>query len=96
MLFEKSTFLIIAYHENREDRNILKYERLSNIIKQFKLSCKYFFKRSKVGAQIKQVIVRNSKFTSFIEEFTDNTYIMIVYSDQRISKDFIQGMPPSS
>jgi len=49
-LFEKSTFLIIAYHENREDRNILKYERLSNIIKQFKLSCKYFYKISKIGA----------------------------------------------
>jgi hypothetical protein len=51
---------------------------------------------SKVGAQIKQVIVRNSKFTSFIEEFTDNTYIMIVYSDQRIRKGLIQDMLPSS
>ena len=32
-IVEKSTFLIIAYYENKQDKNILKYERLSNIIK---------------------------------------------------------------
>lgn len=40
VLFERSTFLIIAYHENKNNIDVLKYERLSNIIKQFKLSCK--------------------------------------------------------
>jgi Ras-related GTP-binding protein A/B len=40
VLFEKQTFLIIAYHENRPNKDIVKYERLSTIVKQFKLSCK--------------------------------------------------------
>lgn len=38
VLFEKQTFLIIAYFD-KKDRGMLKYERVSNIIKQFKLSC---------------------------------------------------------
>lgn len=39
VLFERSTFLIIAYYNLKDKNDILKYERLSNIVKQFKLSC---------------------------------------------------------
>ena len=93
VLFERSTFLIIAYHENKNKIDVLKYERLSNIIKQFKLSCKYFIYilyifhlkyYSKIGASIRNVQVKNSNFTAFIEEFTENTYIMVVFSDPKI------------
>jgi Ras-related GTP-binding protein A/B len=80
VIFEKSTFLVIAYHENKPQKDILKYERLSNIIKQFKLSCR------KLGTEIKSLSVRNSRFTAMIKEFTQNTYIMMVVSDPKIRK----------
>lgn len=82
VIFEKSTFLVIAYHENKPQKDILKYERLSNIIKQFKLSCR------KLGTEIKSLSVRNSRFTAMIKEFTQNTYIMMVVSDPKIRKLF--------
>ncbi|KAM3146764.1 hypothetical protein pb186bvf_001294 [Paramecium bursaria] len=80
VLFEKSTFLIISFHTlvNNKSADVNKYERLANIIKQFKLSCK------KVDMQIKTIQVRQSKFTTYIDEFTDNTFIMLVYFDQSI------------
>lgn len=32
VLFDKQTFLIISYHESKPQKDILKYERVSNII----------------------------------------------------------------
>jgi Ras-related GTP-binding protein A/B len=84
VLFEKQTFLIIAYHDNRPNKDIVKYERLSTIVKQFKLSC------SKIGTQIGSMMVRNTKFTGFIQQFTENTYILIVVSDPRIQPAAIE------
>lgn len=43
---------------------------------------KYIF--SKIGASIRNVQVKNTNFTAFIEEFTENTYIMVVFSDPKI------------
>ena len=39
-----------------------------------------------MGTNIRSMLVRNSKFTSFIDEFTENTYIMVVISDPKIRK----------
>lgn len=39
LLFEKSTFLIIAHAQRAEHRDVHRFEKISNIIKQFKLSC---------------------------------------------------------
>eukprot|EP00331_Platyophrya_macrostoma_P020134 CAMPEP_0176463668 /NCGR_PEP_ID=MMETSP0127-20121128/36036_1 /TAXON_ID=938130 /ORGANISM="Platyophrya macrostoma, Strain WH" /LENGTH=306 /DNA_ID=CAMNT_0017855893 /DNA_START=51 /DNA_END=971 /DNA_ORIENTATION=- len=84
VLFEKSTFLIIAYHENLVNKDIVKYERLSTIVKQFKLSC------NKIGTSIQSMLIKNSNFMGFIEEFTNNTYIMVVVSDPKIQTAAIE------
>ncbi len=39
LLFERATFLIIAHAERNRHRDIHRFEKISNIIKQFKLSC---------------------------------------------------------
>ena len=39
LLFERSTFLVIAHTERTDHRDIRRFEKISNIIKQFKLSC---------------------------------------------------------
>jgi len=78
VLFEKATFLVISHSTRVEQRDVHRFEKISNIIKQFKLSC------SKGRAQFQAMEVRNSKFAAFIDEFTANTYVMLVMSDPTI------------
>ena len=39
LLFEKATFLVVAHHMRKEHNDANRFEKISNIIKQFKLSC---------------------------------------------------------
>ncbi|ETV68669.1 hypothetical protein H257_15474 [Aphanomyces astaci] len=78
VLFERATFLVIAHATHKSHRDIHRFEKISNIIKQFKLSC------SKTQAQFQGMEVRNSNFTAFMDFFTNNTYIMVIMSDDTI------------
>lgn len=78
LLFERATFLVISHTERRMHRDPHRFEKVSNIIKQFKLSC------SKLAAQFQSMEVRNSNFAAFIDVFTSNTYVMVVTSDSTI------------
>ncbi|KAL7548782.1 hypothetical protein ACHAWF_012035 [Thalassiosira exigua] len=66
-----------------------RFEKISNIVKQFKLSC------GKAQSQFQGMDVRNSKFTAFIDAFTANTYIMVIVSNPASSngQDWGRGMP---
>ncbi|XP_047740302.1 ras-related GTP-binding protein A, partial [Hyalella azteca] len=78
LLFERATFLIISHYHLRPHKDLNRFERVSNIIKQFKLSC------SKLAAQFKSMEIKNSNFVAYIEVFTANTYVMVVMSDTSI------------
>lgn len=78
LLFERATFLVIAHAVRRPHSDVHRFEKISNIVKQFKLSC------SKLQAQFQSMEVRNSCFASFIDVFTPNTYIMVIMSDPDI------------
>ncbi|KAK9393677.1 Ras related GTP binding A [Crotalus adamanteus] len=78
LLFERATFLVISHYQCKEQRDIHRFEKISNIIKQFKLSC------SKLAASFQSMEVRNSNFADFIDIFTSNTYVMVVMSDPSI------------
>eukprot|EP00126_Sphaerothecum_destruens_P009336 Sdes_comp20485_c0_seq2m14868 len=78
VLFERATFLVISHSTRSEHRDVHRFEKISNIIKQFKLLC------SKSQAQFQSMEVRNSKFAAFIDVFTSNTYVMVVMSDPNI------------
>jgi hypothetical protein len=41
LLFERATFLVISHCQRRPHRDVHRFEKVSNIIKQFKLSCRY-------------------------------------------------------
>jgi len=69
------------------ERDPHRFEKISNIIKQFKLSC------SKTQAQFSSMEVRNSNFSAFISEFTANTYIMVVLSDPTIRMSHTTELP---
>lgn len=38
-LFERSTFLILGYYHTEGKKDLLKYEKVANLIKQFRLTC---------------------------------------------------------
>eukprot|EP00276_Gloeochaete_wittrockiana_P001688 CAMPEP_0184672458 /NCGR_PEP_ID=MMETSP0308-20130426/86111_1 /TAXON_ID=38269 /ORGANISM="Gloeochaete witrockiana, Strain SAG 46.84" /LENGTH=303 /DNA_ID=CAMNT_0027119785 /DNA_START=12 /DNA_END=923 /DNA_ORIENTATION=+ len=78
VLFERATFLVISNATRKQHRDMHRFEKISNIIKQFKLSC------SKTQAAFNGMEVRNSNFTAFIDVFTTNTYIMVVVSNLAI------------
>ncbi|XP_069939306.1 ras-related GTP-binding protein A isoform X2 [Cherax quadricarinatus] len=40
LLFERATFLVISHYRMRPHRDVNRFEKVSNIIKQFKLSCR--------------------------------------------------------
>lgn len=75
LLFERATFLVISHYQRMEHRDSHRFEKVSNIIKQFKLSC------SKLGSKFHSIEVRNGKFAAFINTFTTNTYVMVIMSD---------------
>lgn len=86
VLFERSTFLIIGYHDVKNKPDLLKYEKVSNIIKQFKLTCKYHIALySKIGANIDNLVVNTPTFTSLIEEYTPTCNMMVIFSDPEVS-----------
>jgi Ras-related GTP-binding protein A/B len=57
-----------------------RFEKISNIIKQFKLSC------AKSQAQFQRMEVKTHEFVAFVDVLTPNTFIMIVMSDLSIRK----------
>ncbi|XP_055695594.1 ras-related GTP-binding protein A [Lutzomyia longipalpis] len=81
LLFERATFLVISHCERKEHRDAHRFEKVSNIIKQFKLSC------SKLGAKFHSLEVRNSCFAAFIDTFTSNTYVMVIMSDPEMPSE---------
>jgi len=78
VLFEKATFLVIAHSTCKEHKDVHRFEKISNIIKQFKLSC------SKSSTRFSSLEVRTSTFTAIIESFTQSTYVMVIMSDPEI------------
>ena len=71
VLFERATFLVISNAVLRPHSDVHRFEKVSNIIKQFKLSC------GKAQSQFQGMQVQNSRFTAYIDQFTVNTYIMV-------------------
>jgi Ras-related GTP-binding protein A/B len=55
-----------------------RFEKISNIVKQFKLSC------GKAQSQFQGMEVRNSRFVAYIDAFTANTYIMVIVSNPAV------------
>lgn len=53
LLFERATFLVIAHAERRAHRDVHRFEKISNIIKQFKLSCTKLASQFQVSDRIR-------------------------------------------
>mmetsp|Transcript_33951 Transcript_33951/g.59976 ORF Transcript_33951/g.59976 Transcript_33951/m.59976 type:complete len:324 (+) Transcript_33951:80-1051(+) len=78
VLFEKNTFLLISSHSSRHMQDSHRFEKISNIVKQFKLSC------GKVKTSFRSFQVKNSLFSAVIEPFLQHSFVMVVVSDPKI------------
>ena len=97
VLFEMATFLKISHAALQEHHDVHRFEKISNIIKQFKLSC------SKIqgsfapgttgggGGGFSQLQVSNSRFTALVDEFTTNTVIMVILSNKKMAEGGGEG-----
>jgi len=75
-LFERATFLVISHASTRPHGDVHRFEKISNIIKQFKLSC------NKARAQFKSLQLQNASLTALIDNFTTYTCVMVIASDR--------------
>jgi len=78
VLFEKNTFLLISHCSTRNMQDSHRFEKISNIVKQFKLSC------GKVKTSFRSFQVKNSLFSATIEPFLQHSFVMVVVSDPNI------------
>lgn len=78
ILFERTSFLVISHATRKEHKDSNRFEKISNIIKQFKLSC------SKTMSQFSSMEVRNGEMSAYVDVLTPNTYIMVVMSDPSV------------
>jgi len=82
VLFETATFLVIASaecdDESRRPADAHRYEKMSNIVKQFKLSC------AKTQSTFQALEVASPRFTVLMESFTSNTCVMVILSAERV------------
>jgi Ras-related GTP-binding protein A/B len=91
IVLEFVSFQVISHATSKDHKDVHRFEKISNIVKQFKLSCRYpilILTASKSQAQFMSMEVKNSSFSAFIDEFTSNTYIMVVMSDSTIRNPF--------
>jgi len=86
VLFEMATFLVISSATHKDHTDAHRYEKISNIVKQFKLSC------SKTSPQpgFRSMEVKNKNFTAFMELFTPNTFIMIIITNPKIQSEAVK------
>merc|ERR1719282_1335142 len=78
VLFEKNTFLLISSSTSKHMQDSHRFEKIANIVKQFKLSC------GKVKTSFRSFQVKNSLFSATIEPFLQHSFVMVVVSDPQI------------
>lgn len=77
VLFERTTFLVISHASRSKGTHPdpQRFEKISNIVKQFKLSC------AKIQSQFTSFEMKGSNFSAFICQYTVDTYILVVMGD---------------
>eukprot|EP01029_Cantina_marsupialis_P006714 TRINITY_DN17408_c0_g2_i1.p1 TRINITY_DN17408_c0_g2~~TRINITY_DN17408_c0_g2_i1.p1 ORF type:complete len:303 (+),score=73.84 TRINITY_DN17408_c0_g2_i1:111-1019(+) len=77
-LFEGATFLVLSHVTRKSFSDLFRFEKISNIIKQFKLCC------SKNRSELTKMTVSNEHYRAFIDKFTSNTFVMVITTNKRI------------
>ncbi len=82
LLFERSSFLVVSHWcspVGKDNPTTDRFERLSNIIKNFKQSTSRYTGTPKSAEQFSLLELKLSRFSMFIAKFTTNTYLAAVF-----------------
>lgn len=83
-LFERNTFLLTCNYANKESNDDQRFEKISHIIKKFKLSC------MTAHVKFKSMVIQTKNFTAYLDEFTKATYIMIIINDKKVNLELLK------
>jgi Ras-related GTP-binding protein A/B len=93
VLFERTTFLVVSHISRPSHGQILdsqRFEKVSSIIKSFKLSCGFDLilfsvnPHRKLNSEFSSFELRTGAFNAFIDRLTPTTQILIVIADPTI------------
>lgn len=74
ILFERTTFLVIAHVNDESSKTVAdprRFEKISNIIKSYRQSC------SKLRTQLQSIMLVGSTGNTILEPLTSNTFVMV-------------------
>ena len=87
ILFEKNTFLLCFSYSSKNAENIndeQRFEKISHIIKKFKLSC------MSSNSSFKSMVIETQDYSAYMDEFTNSTYILVISSGNKVSTELIK------
>jgi Ras-related GTP-binding protein A/B len=88
VLFEKNTFLLcFSYCIKKEGDNAndeQRFEKISHIIKKFKLSC------MSSNSSFKSMVIETKNYSAYMDEFTTATYILVILSNKKVSLELLK------
>ncbi|KAK9381655.1 Gtr1/RagA G protein conserved region-domain-containing protein [Kockiozyma suomiensis] len=83
ILFEKTTFLVLSHVTSSKspgfESDSTRFEKISNIIKQFKQSC------NKLRSQFQSLSLRGSDCSAYLDSMTASTMIMVVMANKLVT-----------
>ena len=87
VLFEKNTFLLCFAYSSQKADNIndeQRFEKISHIIKKFKLSC------MSSNSSFKSMVIEVKDYSAYMDEFTSATYILVILSNKKVSLEMLK------
>lgn len=84
ILFEKNTFLLCCYYCSKERKDDQRFEKISHIIKKFKLSC------MSCNSVFQSLVIQTKNFTCYLDELTSFTYVMVILSNKNINLELVK------
>ncbi|GAA5809199.1 hypothetical protein MFLAVUS_002604 [Mucor flavus] len=82
VLFENTTFLVIANSASIHHPDVHRFEKISSIIKQFNLC-------TRKESYSRQMEIKGSNFTAFFDTLTKNTSVLLIISDHGINDQIL-------
>lgn len=84
ILFEKNTFLLCCCYSNKNILDEQRFEKISHIIKKFKLSC------MSCNSEFQSMVIQTKNFTCYLDELTSSTCIMVILSNKNINIELVK------
>ena len=83
VLLEKNTLIKLCSYNNKEMKDSERFEKMTTVIKKFKLSCRY------VSKTLKKIVIKTINNIIYIDEFDNCSYIIVAFSNKNATLEQI-------